>query len=167
MPERFTRQPRKGVRRARLTPTQGSVDYTRAINELKSERKFRTRFFGAVGVGGTAFAVGVGAMANKFLNPYFSESVSKALLGAGIAALGAVAGMHAAESSSVRKATQKVGVVLHSELKKSPLLREFLEKYSYVFVDRKGNLVGTNHKRWFLRVGRIRLESKKIIAGEY
>jgi hypothetical protein len=68
----------------------------------------------------------------------------------------------------VRKYTYKAGAELYKEiqLKNNIELRQFLEKYKYVLIDRKGRVTGTNSGRKF-GFGRIRLETEKVLNGKY
>lgn len=62
--------------------------------------------------------------------------------------------------------TKIVGEQLFYEAKQSPELKHLLETHRYVFIDGEGHVVGTNHNR-ILGVGRMRLDSRKVLSGEY
>ena len=67
---------------------------------------------------------------------------------------------------NVRQATHNVGAALHKAVRSNGELREFLARHKYIFIDRKGRVVGTNTKG-ILGAGRMRLETMKILKGEY
>jgi len=78
--------------------------------------------------------------------------------------VGVVSLVRPSTRKKVRKATRKVGRALHQEIESGnqPLIA-FLKKYKYVYIDRKGNIGGTNRPR--IIIGRMRLKTKDILEG--
>lgn len=88
---------------------------------------------------------------------------SGALLGTGG---GTVAGAISRGNYDVKKATLLVGKGLSQEAKSNIDLQTFLDKYKYVFIDKKLRVRGTNRPRLF-GIGRMRLKSSRISSGWY
>jgi len=82
-----------------------------------------------------------------------------------LAAINAI-GSEAFMAGNIRKATYKVGAALFDDASTNKVVREFLESFRYVIIDGKGRVAGTNRKR-ILGIGRIRLDTKKILDGHY
>ncbi len=110
---------------------------------------------------GTGLALAEAAMDNSS----FRKGAAKVLVMAAVGAMMGFTATHGGEAM-LASATKNVGVALQKELEHSTELRDFLGTHHYVYVDRKGNLVGTNRGR-ILGIGRIRLESHKILTGKY
>jgi len=66
----------------------------------------------------------------------------------------------------VREATRLVGNTLVDEANKNRQFRNFLENCEYIIIDNKGRIAATN-KKMFLGIGRIRLDTRKILEGQY
>lgn len=66
----------------------------------------------------------------------------------------------------MREATRLVGSALHEEAKKDSELMKQLASKRFVIVDSKGTLKLTNLPQ-VMGIGRIRLSTKKILAGKY
>ncbi len=77
------------------------------------------------------------------------------------------AGFTSKRNERVRKATLNVGKALSKEARKNRALREFLEKHRFVIIGAGGRLIGTESAGEKLPFVRMRLESKKILSGEY
>ncbi|MCX6800881.1 MAG: hypothetical protein NTZ73_01715 [Candidatus Diapherotrites archaeon] len=88
---------------------------------------------------------------------YFKATIAGGAIGYGIG--------HAKNVPLVRRATKLVGRALYKEQKKNRDLREFLEKYRYVYINMTGDIVGTRLPK--IIFGRMRLRTSKIIAGKY
>lgn len=113
------------------------------------------------------FAAGMKAVESSrgvFGQPVFTKINTAIFAATGIASAALAQGLMAPE---IRKATYKVGSALHNEAKVNGQLRQFLQQNKYVVIDRKGRLVGLQNKRKLRLFGRIRLESEKILNGEY
>lgn len=137
-----------------------------AIDELLNARKNRTKTGNRSGRI-TGAVLGAYSVAHNVIleNSDMRTGVARALVAAAAAAaLGK--GFGHANESRVANVTEQVGFALHEEVPHSPELKRFLGSWRYVYIDRKGNLVGTNVGR-FLKVGRMRLETNKILAGMY
>ena len=101
-------------------------------------------------------------------NPSFKSAlvslVSEVGRAATIAApLGALVG-NMVGSDRVKRATLIIGKELFKASKKDASLHHFLSDYKYVFINRKGDLCGTNVPRFF-GIGRMRLKTKEILNG--
>ncbi len=84
-------------------------------------------------------------------------------IGSGFGAWAEHRGKH---KEHIQQATHLVGKGLHEESKKNDALRDFLAEHRFVIVDKEGNLAGTKLPR-MLRIGYLRLETNKILAGKY
>ncbi|HLC92458.1 MAG TPA: hypothetical protein VJH23_02005 [archaeon] len=69
-------------------------------------------------------------------------------------------------NDSIHRATLLLGKALGEEAQKNQPLVEFLKPWKYVFVDSTGMIAGTNRPR-IAGIGRLRLETKKILEGKY
>jgi len=100
-------------------------------------------------------------------------------------AIGALIGVNTASiirsnvevNRQIKSATKTVGNLLRQEIKqqKNPALLDFLKQHKYIYVDKEGNLVGTNKDRiqanikikgkkvTLAALGRIRIETKSIL----
>jgi hypothetical protein len=136
------------------------------LEAARKKRKFGARKTG-IGIALTT-ASGAGAIAH-----YNNGQPLRTIMVAGITAAFAYAagagGIHLANNRKVREATRNVGRELGRRIqesdKKGNQIHNFLQKYRYVYINRKGELVGTNRPR--ILAGRMRLESKKILNQEY
>ncbi len=119
---------------------------------------------------GTKIVAGIGASSSfaaaLCANPSFREGI--AIIGSVTfvsAVMGGITGF-ANKSKEVARATHLVGKGLAQEAIQNKKLNKLLNHYKYVIVNKKGSIVGTNRKR-FLGIGRLRLDNKKIVLGEY
>lgn len=140
----------------------------------RRERKDRTVDAGIQygllgGVPGAAF----GAVASTLVeNQSFISGIG--IMAGSMAITGSILGSlkgrsaYSSESRKVRAATNLVGKALSEEVLPNSELRNFLNKWKYVFVNRKGEIVGSkvNVPKLF-KVGYVRLETRKILDGTY
>ena len=133
------------------------------ITGSRKDRAALTKKFAGIGAGA---AVGVAVLDARRI---VSGPVAKGL--AEIAALSAAAGAIGAGigyikgAKLVRSATRQAGRLIISEARSNPEMRRFLGKYRYVYLDRKGNLAGTNLPK-LPGIGRIRLKTSKLLGKE-
>ena len=155
------------IRKKRYGGNLSSGDAVVSIRNLKGSRTIRNGLFLTGVVGGTAGAV-LGFEIREGLRGVFAQPVmtreNLAIAGAAGAGLGAVGRL--LMRGNVRQATHNVGAALHKAARSNGELREFLARHKYIFIDRKGRVVGTNTKG-ILGAGRMRLETIKILKGEY
>ena len=139
----------------------------RRINKVMENRKMRARL-SAVGVTLAPASVVLSEKLVNMLRGIFSHEMPVAgVAGAAIAAgIVSTASASLLMNSSIRRATLRAGVALRQEALDNRELREFLQPYKYVIIDRKGRIKGTNRKR-MLGMGRLRLGTKKILNGKY
>jgi len=142
-----------------------SLRSKRRIEALKKHRKRRAVATAEAALAGSMLGYVAAAQALR-KNSEFEKLLPVINACAATAAGGVGGGVYLRHSEEVKKATNLLGVALAKETKKNSQLRDFLLQYRYVIIDGKGNIKGTNSER-FLKIGRIRLESKKILAGEY
>lgn len=114
------------------------------------------------GVIGTIGGLGIGLMGRPSSRNGAIVALASAITG--MASGGALT--YASGAKKVKTATLALGKTLSKEAKQNDDLRFFLGKYRYVIVNRNGLIKGTNRPRIY-GIGRYRLESKKIIKGEY
>lgn len=140
-----------------------------SVGRLETVRRKRMESIRNVGLGtslvATATIGGIGYLSN---GQPLRIGIMAGLAGAFQAALGA-GGAHLANNRKVREATKNVGKELGERIQKTDELGNdlygFLKKFTYVYINKKGEIVGTNRPR--ILVGRMRLESRKIIAEKY
>ncbi|PIN98100.1 MAG: hypothetical protein COT90_05830 [Candidatus Diapherotrites archaeon CG10_big_fil_rev_8_21_14_0_10_31_34] len=68
----------------------------------------------------------------------------------------------------IRKATVAVKKELKKEAKSNFVFNNFLKNYKFIFIDAKGNIVGTNKPRkkfLGIKFGRLRIETKDLIQS--
>lgn len=133
-------------------------DSRKAITDLDSGRKVRRDITIAGAFGG----FGSGGFGISFKGP-----VREATLRTVTATIGGLFGFTYASKTYVKDATLKVGKALAKEIGTNIGLKRFLESYKYIYLDRKGHIIGTNKNRKLKLFGRFRLESKKILDGKY
>jgi hypothetical protein len=115
-------------------------------------------------------AAGIGAAWGAIIagikNPSFSKGC--AIIAGGAATVLAINTLneYSKGSQKVREATKLMGKGIYQEARRSQLLRDALMSTKYVYVNKDGKVVFTNRPR-ILGIGRIRLETKKILNGEY
>ena len=145
-----------------VTKVELSAQRQAVIDARKERAKFiRKQSTGWAKVGGVAFAVS--ALAT---NPSFREGCTTIMHGAGWGTIAGSIDGYNTESKNVRKATKLVGEGLFEEAQKSKILTKELLSKKYVYVDKYGEIILTNRPR-VLGIGRIRLDTRKIISGEY
>ncbi len=154
------------ISRARFRTADAEI--RRRVRDLQLARKpNRKDVLLGSGVLSTTFALASSVAESLSHNTSFALGVT--MIGSATA-LGVAAGPaveRVASNPGIRKATQLVGSSLSSLAKKNAELRAFLNAHRYVYVNGKGQIVGTNMPRLIPGVGRIRLESKKILARDY
>ncbi len=134
------------------------------INALKKSRQKRGESFRgwvtAGGLGSAAQFVATAVIMNPSARVAIAHSLPALAMGVGV---GSVLGR-----SNIRKATEEVGKVLSKEYKNNSNqeLIDIVNNHKYVFVDRKGVVVGTNMPR-IAGIGRLRLDCKKIKSEKY
>ncbi|MFH0970281.1 MAG: hypothetical protein V1776_02355 [Candidatus Diapherotrites archaeon] len=134
---------------------------------LLIERRIRAKGVKRMAKIAAPLSFGAFALSTFISNPSFREGLARVVaVSLGLTGYGAVL-PYSFGSSFVRKATQEVGKRLGQESMHNTELKAFLGKYKYVYVDRKGRIAGTNMPRLIPGVGRIRLQSNKILAGAY
>lgn len=112
----------------------------------------------AGGLGGYLGAVFFGGIRS----PSFYNNVASCLVGTAVgASMGASIG-HGAHRENIRLATANIARSLRREAKTNPPLVQFLRKYEYIFIDRKGRITGSNFSG--MRVGRLRISTDKILS---
>ena len=131
--------------------------------ELRDTAKVVGQLSGVIG--------GATALGAKILyNPSFNQGVKVlAISAAGTAVIGAAVGTVSRikpEMKRVREATHLVWKGLLEAAEENRDLKSLLKRWPYVIVDKEGNIVGTNRQR-FLKIGRVRLETNKILTGKY
>lgn len=133
------------------------------IGVIEQVRQARRERVGPVVNGGLGGAV-VGASTAVFpiLLARGSERAG-VIYGLVTTAVGAVA-QYGVNSGHVRRATRALEGSLRDHVGENRPLKTFLEKNRYVFIDRKGQLTGTNLPRLVPGVGRIRLSSARILG---
>ena len=150
-------------------PGELSSQARRTIKVLKGYRKRRLKWTAGGALTGTVMGLygGIQGLKNSkdFMRDFLRMAPIIAMCGAA-AGIGVGGGMYMRHSEKVKKATMVVGHALGKEAKKNSSLKDFLIQYPFVIIDAQGNIRGVYRKR-FLKVGRIRLESEKILAGEY
>lgn len=153
------------IRRDRLVLEQGEKQD--AIDGLLKARKNRSKLGNKMAKQGAGVVGSIAGIRNVVLeNSSMRRGLAQVLV---TAIAGAAAGKwfaYGASSIDITNATERVGVALHEEVPHSQELKRFLGSWRYVYVDGKGNLVGSNVGR-FLKIGRMRLETNKILAGMY
>ena len=140
-----------------------------SIRGLQRERANRNFI-----LGGNIIAAFVGGEAVKKLvmeNPAISERVKglSAKAAAGIifsALITSYFTNYQKSKNKIKKCTIHIGSVLGEEAKRSTKLMGFLTQHKYVLIDGEGELLGTSTGR-VLGIGRVRLECRKILSGEY
>lgn len=150
------------------------VDAKRAVGNLRRNRDTRRmKMFNGSIVPWAVYGATTGALAAVFANPSFRNGIMVILATAGFA-IGAgkiPQTIHSYVNRKTRgeilKATQRVGYELGRMSSSSRELRKFLETFRYVYVNGDGYLVGTNMPRLIPGLGRMRLSTKKILAGAY
>lgn len=168
---------RRQARRARNTYVPVFKGTKKAVGTLVGDRI--TLLLDPMGGGMGGMLAGAGTLLGLGVskNPIFIKATSQQADGRAIAILGASIAIGAAigfgkASKTVRKSTMLVGKALAQEYQKlEPKKRKVFEKYlqthKYLIVNWEGRVKGTNKKRKLGVFGRIRLESSKIISGEY
>lgn len=92
--------------------------------------------------------------------------------GSGLLLLGLPKAIFSNYKYPVERATGLVGRSLFVDAKQNPSLVKFLKRWSFVYVNSKGEVIGTNKDRTELakgriKLGRLRLDTNKILRGEY
>ncbi|MDD5162975.1 MAG: hypothetical protein PHD95_02090 [Candidatus ainarchaeum sp.] len=123
------------------------VDAQEAVFHLKDARLTRTI--------GTVFAAlsGVGIQHHAIAKG--AQAVANAMIFQMVAVNG------------IRSATKFVGKELSKEALQNQDLKTFLQSYKFVIIDRKGRIRGTDQKQVLQGVGRIRLETSRILNNWY
>ena len=137
-----------------------------AVGTLREERATRTAVTGLAAGGGLL----LGSLAGVFKFAKSNAVFSSALLAAGVSLGGAVilgGAAFKAQSQYIKIATAGVGAALGGEVKDNKKLGSFLKSWKYVIIKKDGGLAGTNSRRFFERLGRLRLEKDKILNGTY
>lgn len=95
----------------------------------------------------------------------FSRGISAAALGMFFGAMFSSLMTVAAHDGSIRKQTHRVGQTAARVAQFKPL-RDFFRQWKYVYVDKEGNLAGSN---WNIpmTLRHTRLETRKILTGAY
>jgi len=153
---------KKRIFQKRSLPSETRKD----IRTLMEKRKARVKK--ALKSANIGAAAGFGASLHTSLSKNYSFVERVAFIPTVAATTGGIMGVarYAASGKEVKKATKLVGKGLAQVAKQNKYLRDLLGNYSYVIVDRKGNIKGTNSKR-VLGIGRLRLESNKILTENY
>ncbi|MDO8537833.1 MAG: hypothetical protein Q7S21_03015 [archaeon] len=142
----------------------------KSFQNLLSERNIRKNkvIAASLTAGTMGILVGPGASFALKLKNVFPELEAISLASGAILGIGGTLGTHAHSTPKIRKATFMVGKALGIEEKINTALHIFLGQWTYVFVNKKGELVGSrvNVPKLF-GFGYIRLESKKILNGTY
>ncbi len=143
------------------------------LNRLLDKRRKRTRKAVSNTVAAGIAAVGAGIVGSAveykqaINDPIFRKGVA---LIAGFGFLAAVPMLvrvtYLQHAPIIKEANHLVAKGLAKEAQKNEKLMGLLKTHRYVIVDRKGDIYGTKRKR-FLGIGRIRLESQKILDGSY
>ncbi|PIN98098.1 MAG: hypothetical protein COT90_05820 [Candidatus Diapherotrites archaeon CG10_big_fil_rev_8_21_14_0_10_31_34] len=131
-----------------------------SLNFLNFNRARRASTVVAMAATGT-----VAGTAAFLVNP--SHSFKRAMiLIAGTTISGAAAGFKSS-SKEIREATKTVKNELKNEVKENQDFKTFLGKYKFIFIDAKGNIVGTNKPRkkfLGIKFGRLRIETKELLS---
>lgn len=149
-------------KRKKLALGKASQESRLKIRVLQFQRKKRQMCFTPLFFAAEGGLIGIVISLPKLNPPKPLSFAIGTLIGYGIGK----AAVFSFWAEDIRNCTTAVGQALGKEAKKNKELRDFLGETKYVFIDKKGNLIATNRKRFF-GVGRLRLETKKILAGEY
>lgn len=155
MPKAKTPKTKRKIERGKLGAAQSS------IKKLKKERLKRIGAAVPGAATGALTGAALGAEALMLELPGISLKTLAIAGSVGGSVLGAAVGM-AIKNEDVRLATERVGYALATEAKKNTEVKKLLNKFRYVIIDWKGNIVGTNRKR-ILKIGRFRLSTADIL----
>jgi hypothetical protein len=149
------------------------IEPRKAIIDLLARRRKRAREV-AKGVGRAGISIGAPAIIGTIREPNFRTGLSLLTVGglfvlvAPILAIVGYRGHYGVRSKKIKQATHLIGTGLAKEAQTNNKLRELLKNNRYVIIDRRGDIRGTNRsQKCTLGIGRIRLESKKILEEEY
>ncbi len=166
-------KPRKPkIKKPRKNSFTGKLRGKNSINSieyLKSHKKnrFKKSVKTSAITGTTALAAGFGG---SFMNNHgFQKSLAIALASGIFGVSVGAREVFKEHSSQTKKALQEVQASLKKEAKMNPAFNNFVHQYKYIFVNRKGNIVGTNRKRINLagvKLGRLRIETEKLRKKE-
>ncbi|MFH0715063.1 MAG: hypothetical protein V1977_04890 [Candidatus Diapherotrites archaeon] len=137
-----------------------------AIERLKQERVERVKGMKDSAKYYSKTGGFLGTVAALTYNPSFREGVSLVATITAGGAIGGAAQEFANQAKKVNKATKLVGRGIGEEAQKNQNLYAFLKKHRYVYIDKKGRVIGTNRGR-ILWMGRMRLDTRKILLNEY
>ncbi|MFA6064979.1 MAG: hypothetical protein WCW44_00920 [archaeon] len=154
---------------AKTSLTGPRVDVTKkAIEDLLKLREERARIIrpdkGSMGIYGAVSLLAHGADYYKAKSLNFHPNVMDAMLVA-------IPLMHLGIGTAryrrlINFSTRTVGNALTQELAENEELLKIVKQHKYLFIDKKGGIVATNRPR-ILGIGRMRLDSQKILDGTY
>jgi hypothetical protein len=154
----------------RRTRYAGAFKRSFASRNLLSARAERTLSAASLGWNWSLKAMFFSGLIEKFAynNSFHRTALVSSMAGIVLGAVGyGVGSHHPFDIVQIRKATKEVGAQIQLDIHVNIPLRLFIHRYRYVYVDSKGELVGTNLPRLIPGLGRIRLSCKKILADKY